>query len=81
MTQHAHVLTASTNKDYYLGNGISDHTGELFIEAWCHGGQDGAGNERPDVCNRLKLTECFKNVRCSGNPPPPTQPCGERYRG
>lgn len=52
----------SYNKDYYLGNGISDSSGELFVEAWCHGGSENDGRQRPDLCNRLDLTKCFQNV-------------------
>lgn len=48
--------------NYYLGNGISDSSGDLFIEAWCHGGSENDGRQRPDLCNRLRLTECFKNL-------------------
>lgn len=48
---------ADSFQDYYVGNGISDSTGELFIEAWCQGGIGGG------QCTRLKLSECFQNVR------------------
>lgn len=48
---------SNEKKDYYVGNGVSDSTGELFVEAWCDGGRSG------DRCTRLKLSECFQNVR------------------
>lgn len=53
-----------TSKDYYLGNGVADGTGEFIVEAVCRGGINvGDGKQRPNVCSRLRLTECFKNVR------------------
>lgn len=59
------VVLAATDfsqscSNYYVGNGISDGSGELFVEAWCHGGQDGDEIPRPDQCTRLKLAGCFK---------------------
>ncbi|PSR84447.1 hypothetical protein BD289DRAFT_261707 [Coniella lustricola] len=51
----------STCANYYLGNGVSDSTGELFIEAWCHKWSDPAEPPAGGICTRLTLAECFKN--------------------
>ncbi|KAF3759964.1 hypothetical protein M406DRAFT_335175 [Cryphonectria parasitica EP155] len=53
---------SSTCANYYLGNGVSDGTGELFIEAWCHGGLMYDGTPYSGKCSRLSLAECFKSV-------------------
>lgn len=51
------------SQDYYVGNGMADATpGELFIEAWCHGGATETGEERPSLCTKLNLSQCYKNV-------------------
>lgn len=52
----------STLTDYYVGNGVADSTGDLFIEAWCNGGQTETGEGRPALCTRLNLSDCYKVV-------------------
>lgn len=41
---------------------MADGTHELYLEAFCSGGTDEAGNERSRICSRLKLDDCYKNV-------------------
>ncbi|KUI54155.1 hypothetical protein VP1G_01618 [Cytospora mali] len=56
--------------NYYLDNGIADGSGELFIEAFCAGGmeylemEDGTlkTGEKPPLCSRLDIQDCYKNV-------------------
>lgn len=58
------MLTGRTQTltDYYVGNGVADSTGDLFIEAWCNGGQTETGEGRPALCTRLNLSDCYKVV-------------------
>ncbi|KUI69857.1 hypothetical protein VM1G_04784 [Cytospora mali] len=56
--------------NYYLDNGIADGSGELFIEAFCAGRmeylemEDGTlkTGEKPPLCSRLDIQDCYKNV-------------------